>query len=134
MKEFVHEGDYVSSGHGKELNWLTKELKKIFECRTNELRFEQNDFIQIKMLNKNVVWTRSGNPDLIIDEANPKHAETLFEALGVREAMGLSTPIVKPEDNNDNHVDESLLIFCDITRYKSLVARTNYFVAHRPYM
>ena len=70
-----------------------------------------------------VRWTDHG----IEYEPDPRHAEIIIEQMGLNGAKPLSTPGVK---DTDDTMPEPLPE-ADISTYRSLVARLNYFAQDR---
>ena len=61
-------------------------------------------------------------------EADPRHAETLIEAMGLEEAKPLSTPGSKePVKGEEEAMGKE-----DHTRYRAMAARCNYLSLDRP--
>ena len=78
----VHGDDYASSGLGKELQWLDRELRKRFEIKVCIVSRDAEDVTETKILNRIIRATADGW-EL---EADPKHAKLIIEELGLKQA------------------------------------------------
>ena len=63
-------------------------------------------------------------------EADPRHAELVFEQVGIVD-KGVSTPGVSGSEEEDEE-DDVPLVGEDINRYRGVVARCSYMAADRP--
>ena len=121
----VHGDDYVSVGDRENLQWLSAELKKRFECKSQMLgpEGEAGSQQQIRILNRTVAW-RDWGLEYIPDE---KHAQALISGAGMSSANTVKTP----EESNDHEPEGELLDSAQATKYRSLAARANYLAHDR---
>ena len=64
-------------------------------------------------------------------EADPRHAGPVAEQLGLKDDKGIGTPGLSGADEDDKD-DDVPLTGADITSYRGVSARCNYFGTDRP--
>ena len=126
VHRLIHGDDYVSVADKKNLVWLKGELESAFEIKTDMLgRSDPELKSSGKILNR-LIHVDSDGWKL---EADPRHAELLIEAMGVRDGKGLATPGV---DERDDDQPDEMLDGQWAASYRSIVARANYLATGRP--
>ena len=124
MPIICHGDDFVATGKRKDLEWLEKSLQRKFDCKSKWIGPRSEDPQSQQVLGRVITRTSEG----IMYEADPRHAETLIEAMGLQEAKSLSTPGSKELAKED--AEE--MTRADQTNYRAMAARCNYLSLDRP--
>ena len=108
----------------KHLEWLEKSLRSKFDCKSKWIGPRGEDPKSQQVLGRIITWTKEG----IIYEADPRHAETLIEAMGLQDAKPLSSPGSKePVKEDEGEMKKE-----DQTNYRAMAGRCNYLSLDRP--
>ena len=84
----VHGDDITMSGSRQDLEWVKREISKVYEIKT-QIMGEGADLPKsVKVLNREMAWTPKG----ITIEADPKHVQLALEALGMQNCSPVTTP------------------------------------------
>ena len=105
---------------------MEQELAGAYEIQTQKLSMGKDCQQAGKVLNRIIRCTTVGWEI----EADPRHAELVFEQLGIVD-KGVSTPGVSGSEEEDED-DDGPLVGEDITRYRGVIARCNYMATDRP--
>ena len=93
METVVHGDDFLSIGSEEDLLWFDSEMAKRFKVKTLLMGAKEHHVKQARFLNRIVSW----EPEGIIYEPDPRHAEILIRDMGLEKANGLKVPMVKEE-------------------------------------
>jgi hypothetical protein len=139
IKVSIHGDDIVCAGEPEDLDWLRDQFIKKFEVRVQELSDREQGSQEIKVLNRVIRRTSAG----ITIEADPRHATSIIEHLGLVGANGVSTPcevqknvtwtegpdagceVLEREGSAPLGVERARL-------YRGVAARLNYLAQDRP--
>lgn len=88
-------GGYVASAADPELKWFAREMQNQYECKAQISGPERGDDTSANILNMKITWQTKRNEDMIIYEADPRHAEIIIKERGLENARSLSSPAVK---------------------------------------
>ena len=83
-----HGDDFVATGERRHLEWLERALRNKFDCKSKWIGPRETDPKSQQVLGRIITRTDEG----IAYEADPRHAETLIEAMGLKDAKPLSSP------------------------------------------
>mgnify|MGYP003334455616 CR=1 FL=1 len=90
----VHGDDFTFLGTDDRLDWITSELKKVFEIKVRGRLGVGCADSEIKILNRIVRIDERG----LRYEADPRHCDLLIPSLGLQNGSSVKTPGVKPAD------------------------------------
>ena len=90
----VHGDDFTFLGTDDRLDWITDELKKVFEIKVRGRLGVGCPDSEIKILNRIVRIDERG----LRYEADPRHCDLLIPSLGLQKGASVKTPGVKPSD------------------------------------
>ena len=114
----------MATGKRRDLEWLERSLKKKFDCKSKWIGPRKEYPKSQQVLGRIITRT----PEGIVYEADPRHAETLIEAMGLQEAKPVSTPGSKePAKEEPEEMTRA-----DQTNYRAMAARCNYLSLDRP--
>ena len=123
----VHGDDLTTIGNDENLDWLEKGLAKKFEIKVRgRLGSGTKDAKEVTILNRVVKWT----PEGISYEADPKHAQALWELMGVEEGNGCVTPGRREDGEKEDRGGQEMSIH-EATKYRAAAARCNYIAQDR---
>ncbi len=120
----VHGDDYVTTGGEKELQWLSKELAKIFDVKTTIIGPGDEQHKEAKVLNRIIRYTAHG----IEHEPDPRHAEILVHEMNLTNATPVTTPGCEQAGEGINEERDETTD----TKFRALAARANYLAIDRP--
>ena len=86
------------------MSWLEKELEKAYEIKTQKIGMADGYKEEGKVLNRVIRRTSDGWEI----EVDPRHAELVFEQLGLKDDRGIGTPGLSGADEDDNDQDVPL--------------------------
>ena len=89
---FVHGDDSVSSADPRELEGISRELSKVFLCKTQILGPERTHVKEVRVPNRLLTWDPSVG---FICEADPRHVAIILKETGVDVENTLSAPGTK---------------------------------------
>ena len=120
--------DFLCSGLGSNLRWLTKELKKEFEIKTSTIGPENHEDKELTFLGRTVRWKEDG----IELEGDPKHARLLLKEWGMQDAKAVNTPgTIEEKRENDNEEQQEKIVGTRAKDYRRAAARLNYMALDR---
>lgn len=121
----VHGDDFTTLGHEEDLNWLNNQFREKFEIKhRGRIGPDSRDLKEIRVLNRLISWTDGG----IQYEADPRHAEIVIQALGLKET---SKSVSTPCDRLNEQVPTTELDSDKSSEYRAIVARINYLSLDR---
>ena len=127
----VHGDDFSFLGWERDLHEAADFLKSVYELKVKGILGDgPNDVHEVVILNRRLSW----KDGVLTYEADPKHAELVWEGMGLDpESKGLHKPCVKEtvgevEDDETN----SPLSPKEATEFRALAARANYLAMDRP--
>ena len=120
----VHGDDDVTGGQPQDLEWLQKELEKLYEIKTQVLG--PGAASQGKVLNRIVSWSRGG----WTVEADPRHADLIIEQLGNKSPRGIIT--AGTAEDVVEMSESAELEGKDMSLFRGLASRANYLAPDRP--
>jgi hypothetical protein len=121
----THVDDFLVTGSLIPATWFENELTKQFEITSTTLGKDHER--EGKYLNRLIVWTEEG----ISIEGDLKHAQILLSEWGMTECKGVSTPVVRDEEEVDL-ANDIILPDKEATRFRRAAARINYMSQDRP--
>ena len=127
ISTIVHGDDYVSVGQESNLQWLEQRLKDKYEIKTKWLEYKPEHQQEVRVLNRIITWNQQG----IEYEADPRHVEVMLTEVGLTECTHVTTPGTSTDGRTGMDCEEPLQPR-DESRYRALVARTNYLSSDRP--
>ena len=104
IRVLVHGDDYLTSGHGGDLDWMKSRLEDKYKIPTQHVGNGVDQISGGKILNRIVWWTPNG----YVMEADQRHCELILERLDVENLEPLSTPGVEGKDEEDGKDDDEL--------------------------
>lgn len=122
----VHGDDFTFLGYGDELEKIKAKMAHWYELKVRGvLGTDPGDAKKISLLNREIEITEAG----LTYRADPKHAELIWEKLGLRrDSRGSTTAFVREECEGD----EVELNSADATLFRQVAARANYLALDRP--
>ena len=126
----VHGDDFTALGPEEELKNFKKQMKSWYEVKVRGvLGPGPLDDKEITILNRKLVWTKSGT---ITYEADPKNIESIVKAMDLQsDSKGLGAPIVTESAKEAEEEGEELNRE-EATRFRSIAALANYVALDRP--
>ena len=128
IKTLVHGDDDFSSGSHAIFDCLEKQLSDEYEIKTQRVCGREVCTKEGKILNRIVRWTPQGY-EL---EGDPRHAELVFEQLGVQDLPSSSSPGIDCIEAEAGEEDDVELDAVKATLYRGIAARCNYLAVDRP--
>ena len=124
----VHGDDFVATGLGDQLSWLSTYLQSCFEVKVRAtLGEEQRDEKEVVMLGRLVRWT----PEGVEMEADPKHRDLVLRALALDDSSNGLTSNGEAQKNNEG--DENYFLDpSESTAYRAICARLNFLAQDSP--
>ena len=122
----VHGDDFVSLGPAEEVKWLHEQMQDAYEVKIRGvLGAQAGDDKKIEILNRVVEWKSDG----INYEGDPRHADAIIQAMGLKGGKAASTPGAKVKDKDDDNDVE--LGRQEAREFRSLAARDNFMAIDR---
>ena len=128
IRTYIHGDDYVSTGKQQELKWMRSQLESKYTVKTETLRQGADNKQQVQIRNRVVSWDKANG---ITYEADPRHAEIVFNQLQLTGVKTVATQGTKEEGSAGEDSDQ-LLSDKETTNYRAIVARCNYLAPDRP--
>jgi len=125
----THVDDFLCSGNRVDLRWLSKEISKEFEIKSDMLGSREDEVRECQFLGRTIRWTEQGYEY----EGNPKHANILLDEWDMKDAKTLSSPGVATEKPNmsTKTEEEHPLDAVESKSYRRAAARINYMSLDR---
>lgn len=122
----VHGDDFTFLGYADELEKINVKMAEWYELKVRGVLWTgEGDAKKISSPNREIEITEVG----LTYRADPKHAELIWEKLGLtRESGGATTAFVREECEGD----EVVLDAADATLFRQVAARANYVSLDRP--
>ena len=130
----VHGDDFAALSDEEGLVRMEAVLGKRYEFkRVGKLGPDAADDKEVGFLNRLLRFTGTAAEPHMELEADPKHARSIIEQLGLRGAKAAATPAVKmTQDDAREQLEAEPLPAADATRYRSVVMRAAYMAQDRP--
>ena len=130
----VHGDDFAVLSDEEGLVRMEAVLGKRYEFkRVGKLGPDAADDKEVGFLNRLLRFTGTAAEPHMELEADPKHARSIIEQLGLREAKVAATPAVKmTQEDAREQLEAEPLPAADATRYRSVVMRAAYMAQDRP--
>ena len=100
-------------------------MRNKFECKSKWIGPREEDPKSQQVLGRIITRTETG----IAYEADPRHAETLIDAMGLRDAKPVSSPGSREPVKEEEEVEMKRE---DQTNYRAMAARCNCLSLDRP--
>ena len=84
----VHGDDFVIAANLNDIKWIRTQMEEKFEVKSEILGPDEGCSPHVRVLNRIISWEKDG----LAYEADPRHAEILFDGLGLESAKGVRTP------------------------------------------
>ena len=127
LQTLVHGDDFVSVGSKASIMKFKEKLEGRFEVKSKILGSAAGEEKEGRVLNRVIRVTQDGWES----EPDQRHADIIVEAMGLKDAKGVSTPTedekVWEEKVNDEELDAE-----KATRFRKICARANYLSQDRP--
>ena len=127
LKTVIHGDDFTILGEEEELKWFKGKMEGVYEIKDKgTLGPEANDQKEVRVLNRVIEW----KDDMIIIEADQRHAELIIKDMGVKGGRAAKIPGEKEKMDPEGEDDEELQGE-EATTYRRIAARANYLAADR---
>ena len=125
----THVDDFLCSGSREDMRWMTKEIAKEFEIKSETVGSQAGEVREAPFLGRTIRWSEEGYEY----EGNQKHAKILLDEWNMNDAKALSSPgaaLEKPDPSNK--VEEELALDPEESKcYRRAAARINYMSLDR---
>jgi len=125
----THVDDFLCSGRREDMRWLTKEIHKEFEIKSEVVGNQGGEVREGQFLGRTIRWTTEGYEY----EGNQKHSKILLDEWDMNDAKSLSSPgaAVEKPDYRTKAEEEKALNAMESKDYRRAAARINYMSLDR---
>ena len=127
LRVLVHVDDFLCSGPKHQLRWLTAQLTKEFELKSQILGPDVDEFKEVKFLGRSLRWKDHG----IELEGDVKHAKILLDEWNLDCGNAVRTPGASEDKRLETKEHDELIDKVKTKAYRRAAARLNYMALDR---